>query len=88
MKMRYAGQSRAGSNFRKKRLPTGWPFTQEPPPQPVERAVPLHDRIVGDSATPVDVHASAGISGNGANDSRAQQVDNTDGAIIRNAGEP
>ena len=56
--------------------------------KPVERAEAVYDRIVGDSAHPVDVHA-IGILGNGANDLDVlNKFDNTDGADqIRNAGE-
>ena len=56
--------------------------------KPVEKAEAVYDRIVGDSAHPVDVHA-IGILGNGANDLDVlNRFDNTDGADqIRNAGE-
>ena len=54
----------------------------------VGNAKAVYDRIVGDSAHPVDVHA-IGILGNGANDLDVlNKFDNTDGADqIRNAGE-
>ena len=54
----------------------------------VGNAEAVYDRIVGDSAHPVDVHA-IGILGNGANDLDVlNKFDNTDGADqIRNAGE-
>ena len=54
----------------------------------VGNAEVVYDRIVGDSAHPVDVHA-IGILGNGANDLDVlNKFDNTDGADqIRNAGE-
>ena len=55
---------------------------------PAEKAGAVYDRIVGDSAHPVDVHA-IGILGNGANNLDVlNRFDNTDGADqIQNAGE-